>query len=181
MGRVLRIQRIANLLYYAGEYAFMMVIPCAPPSGAWRWVLRFPILLYRLKLGFLVSQSVLLLTTTGRETGRPRVAAVGYIQDRATGGLYLTAGWKGESHWYRNVIANPRVRVQLGRHGFEGIATPAPEDAAMNVIEEYNQRNPFGPRIWERWTREPFDGSAKAVRAVLTHFPVLELRRLKAG
>lgn len=109
------------------------------------------------------------------------MAAVGYIQDRATGRLYLTAGWKGESHWHRNVMANPRVRVRLGRRTFEGIATPAPENAAMNVIKEYNRRNPFGPRIWKRWTREPFDGSNRALRAVLQHFPVLELRPLKAG
>lgn len=77
------------------------------------------------------------------------MAAVGYIKDRATGRLCLTAGWKGESHWYRNVLANPRVRVQLGRQRFEGIATAAPEDVAMNVIREYNRRNPFGARIWK--------------------------------
>jgi len=181
VGRILRIQRIADFLYYAGEYAFMMVMPLGAPGPIWRRLLRFPVLLYRLRLGFLVSRSVLLLTTTGRKTGKPRVAAVGYIQDRAAGRLYLTAGWKGESHWFRNVIAHPRVRVRLGRHRFEGIATPASEDAAMNVIKEYNRRNPFGSRIWERWTREPFDGSNKALRAVLAHFPVLELRPLKAG
>jgi deazaflavin-dependent oxidoreductase (nitroreductase family) len=178
MGRILR---IGDLLYYAGEYAFMMVIPRGSPGPIWRRILRFPVLLYRLGLVFLVSRSVLLLTTTGRKTGRPRVAAVGYIQDRATGRLYLTAGWKGESHWYRNVIANPRVRAQLGRRRFEGIATPAPEDAAMNVIEEYTRRNPFAPRIWERWTRESFDGSRRALRAVVEHFPVLELRPLNEG
>lgn len=178
MGRILRIQRIADLLYYAGEYAFMMVIPCTPPGAAWRRVLRFPVLLYRLGLGFLVSRSVLLLTTTGRKTGRPRVAAVGYIQNSATGRFYLTAGWKGESHWYRNVIANPRARVQLGRRRFEGIAMPVSEEVAMGVIEEYTRRNPFAPRIWERWMGKRFDGSRAALRTVVEYFPVLVLRPL---
>lgn len=154
----------------------MMVIPRGAPGPIWRRIFRFPALLYRLGLGFLVSRSVLLLTTIGRKTGRPRVAAVGYVRDPATGRLYLTAGWKGESNWNRNVMANPRVRVQLGRRRFEGITTPAPENVAMNVIKEFNRRNPFGPRIWQRWTREPFDGSDRALRAVLAHFPVLELK-----
>lgn len=159
----------------------MMVIPRAAPGAAWRRVLRFPVLLYRLGLGILVSRSILLLTTVGRKTGRPRVAAVGYIHNPATGRFYLTAGWKGESVWYRNVMANPRVRVQVGRRRFEGMATPASEDVAMSVIEEYNRRNPFGPRIWERWTGEAFDGSKAALRTVVEHFPVLELRPLDVG
>ncbi|MGH9194873.1 MAG: nitroreductase family deazaflavin-dependent oxidoreductase [Acidimicrobiia bacterium] len=159
----------------------MMIIPRDVPGPIWRRILGFPVLLYRLGLGFLISRSVLLLTTTGRKTGRPRVTGVGYIRDPATGRLFLTAGWSGESHWFRNVMSNPRVQVQLGRQSFEGIATPATEDVAMKIIAEYTRRNPFAPRIWQRWTKEPFDGSRHALRAVLKHFPVLELHRSTLG
>lgn len=173
-----RIRKLADVLYYAGEYMFMMLIPREAPGRIWRRIFRFPVVLYRLGLGFLISRSVLLLTTKGRKTGRPSVAAVGYIRRPKTGNLYLTAGWKGESNWYKNVMANPRVRVQLGRHRFEGLVAPAAEADAFSVIQEYNRRNPFGPRIWERWTRRRFEDSHAGLRAVLEHFPVLELKRL---
>lgn len=155
----------------------MMLIPRETPSRRWRRFFQFPVLLYRLGLGFFISRSVLLLTSKGRKTGRPRVAAVGFVRHPQSGTLYLTAGWKGESHWYKNVMANPRVHVRLGRHRFEGIVARASEPDAVSVIQEYNRRNPFGPRIWERWTRRRFEDSPAGLRAVLEHFPVLELRR----
>lgn len=70
------------------------------------------------KLGgrFLRGAPVLLLTTTGRKSGAPRVAPLIYLRDGER--LVLVASKGGMDHhplWYRNLVANPEVEVQLGR------------------------------------------------------------------
>lgn len=62
-----------------------------------------------------------LLTTTGRRSGLPRPAPLGYIvMDRAA---WVLAGYGPRTAWYRNVLAEPHVELQLpGREPIEAIA-----------------------------------------------------------
>ncbi|MDX2167812.1 MAG: nitroreductase family deazaflavin-dependent oxidoreductase [Deltaproteobacteria bacterium] len=65
---------------------------------------------------FLRGAPVLLLTTVGRKSGAPRVAPLIYLRDGEH--LVLVASKGGMDHhplWYRNLVANPDVEVQLGR------------------------------------------------------------------
>jgi deazaflavin-dependent oxidoreductase (nitroreductase family) len=58
---------------------------------------------------------VLLLTTTGRKSGHPRTAPLLYLED---GDTYVVVASKGGmSHnplWFENLLANPRVEVEVG-------------------------------------------------------------------
>ncbi|MFH8380460.1 nitroreductase/quinone reductase family protein [Kitasatospora sp. NPDC018058] len=69
---------------------------------------------------------LLLLTTTGARTGRPHTVPLGYVR---TEGLVLVvasaAGAPEHPQWYRNRLAHPVVRVELGTEAFEAIAVPA--------------------------------------------------------
>ena len=60
-----------------------------------KWLFRGPKYLYKLGLGDLVSETILLLTTTGRKTGKQRQTPVGYSYDEANNRYYLMAGWQG--------------------------------------------------------------------------------------
>jgi deazaflavin-dependent oxidoreductase (nitroreductase family) len=65
--------------------------------------------------GTLVGAPVLLLTTTGRKTGKQRTAPLLYIRDGAT--LVVVAskgGFPTHPAWYLNLTANPKVEVQVG-------------------------------------------------------------------
>jgi deazaflavin-dependent oxidoreductase (nitroreductase family) len=58
----------------------------------------------------------LLLTTTGRRSGKPRTQVLTYI--RVEGQLALVAsnfGGRAAPHWYRNLEAHPEATVQLKR------------------------------------------------------------------
>lgn len=64
---------------------------------------------------FLRGAPVLLLTTVGRKSGQRRVAPLIYARDGDR--LLLVASKGGMDHhplWYRNLVANPEVEVQLG-------------------------------------------------------------------
>jgi deazaflavin-dependent oxidoreductase (nitroreductase family) len=58
-------------------------------------------------------QPLLLLTTTGRRSGEPRTAVLGYIED---GGRLVVVASKGglpeHPGWYHNIVANPQVTVE---------------------------------------------------------------------
>ncbi len=66
-------------------------------------------------LGRLVGMDVLLLTTTGARTGRPRTTALTCFEDA---GRYVVIGsFLGEPHhpgWVHNLRASPHARVQRG-------------------------------------------------------------------
>ena len=68
----------------------------------------------------------LLLTTTGRRTGRPYTTPLIYGED---GGRYLVVASKGGApehpQWYRNLLAQPEVQVQVGAERFRARARPA--------------------------------------------------------
>ncbi|MEV0532882.1 nitroreductase/quinone reductase family protein [Kitasatospora sp. NPDC050463] len=69
---------------------------------------------------------LLLLTTTGARTGQAHTVPLGYI--RADGLLLVVASAAGapdHPQWYRDLLAHPVVRVELGTEVFEAIAVPA--------------------------------------------------------
>ena len=81
--------------------------------------------LYRLLGGRLVGRHTLLLTTTGRRSGRPRTTPLLYVYDGAD--LTIIASNGGDDRypgWWHNVRTDPRVHVQLGRDVFACDATP---------------------------------------------------------
>ena len=80
-----------------------------------RTMLKVPSLIYRGPLAELMrSRCVLLLTTRGRKTGRPRTGAVSFmpVEDH----FVVFSGWGVTSNWYQNL---------RGRVGFES-GVPGP-------------------------------------------------------
>jgi deazaflavin-dependent oxidoreductase (nitroreductase family) len=65
-----------------------------------------------------------LLTTTGRRSGLPREAPLGYIV--MDGAAWVLAGYGPKTQWYRNVLADSRVRLRLpARESIEAVAEEA--------------------------------------------------------
>jgi deazaflavin-dependent oxidoreductase (nitroreductase family) len=91
------------------------------PRWFWRLIRIGPRLAYALGLGPVIGRFVLLLTTTGRKTGKRRVTPLLYEK---VDGTYLVASARGLSaDWIRNISADRRVEVRAGRHHFHGQAT----------------------------------------------------------
>jgi deazaflavin-dependent oxidoreductase (nitroreductase family) len=62
----------------------------------------------------------LYLTTTGRRSGEPREIEI-WFTERA-GSYYVIAERGDRSHWVRNLLVEPRVRVRVGHRVFEARA-----------------------------------------------------------
>jgi deazaflavin-dependent oxidoreductase (nitroreductase family) len=107
----------------------------------WRLIHIGPQVAYAIGLGPIISRFVLLLTTVGRKSGRPRVTPLVY-QER--GDTILVASARGRSaDWLRNIQANPRVRVRVGRRHFEAIAEATTDgEKIADYLESLMARNP---------------------------------------
>ncbi|MCL5998881.1 MAG: nitroreductase family deazaflavin-dependent oxidoreductase [Chloroflexi bacterium] len=94
--------------------------------------------LYNIGLGPIVGRLVLLLTTTGRKTGLPRVTAVQY--EEIDGAIHVGSSRGTHADWFRNILANPRVRVRVKSRQFTGIAEPVTDPARIADFLEYRLR-----------------------------------------
>jgi deazaflavin-dependent oxidoreductase (nitroreductase family) len=99
---------------------------------------------YRRGLG--PTRLVLLLTTLGRKSGLPRATPLQYEQ---VNGCYCIASARGaEADWYKNVLANPSVHVQVRDHEFDAMAEPVTDPARIaDFIELRLRRHPFMIRL----------------------------------
>jgi deazaflavin-dependent oxidoreductase (nitroreductase family) len=70
--------------------------------------------------------TVVLLETTGRRSGQPRRVPVGKALEGDT--LWVVAEHGRRAGYVRNIEANPRVRVKLGRRWRTGTARALPDD-----------------------------------------------------
>lgn len=75
------------------------------------------------------TRMVLLLTTTGRTSGLARVTPLQYEE---VDGLYLVASARGQqADWFKNILANPQVQVQLRDRVFSALAEPVTDPARI--------------------------------------------------
>jgi deazaflavin-dependent oxidoreductase (nitroreductase family) len=69
-----------------------------------------------------LAPSVALLETTGRKSGEPRRTPVSNGYDRATDTFWIVAEHGRKAAYVRNIEANPRVRLRIGRRWRTGTA-----------------------------------------------------------
>lgn len=136
---------------------------------------KLPILLKRVGLGFLIPGNVLILTTTGRRTGIERETPVEFGPGPEEGVYLVMAGWEGNTDWYRNISANPEVKVWLKGRQWRARAEPVPERLVAERLKTVTASDPSTARIWGRWSDVPIDGSDESFLAAAPHFPSLYL------
>ena len=85
------------------------------PRGLLRLALRAPLLLYRVRLSWLLGERFLLLVHQGRTTGlrHETLLEVAY-RDAQTGEVVVIAAWGKFAAWYRNLQAAPAIEVRIG-------------------------------------------------------------------
>lgn len=96
--------------------------------------------------GFGPVRVVLLLTTTGRKSGQPRMTPLQYEE---VDGDYFVASARGrDADWFRNIAANPNVRVRVRDREFDAVAEPVTDPRRIaDFIELRLKRHPIMLRL----------------------------------
>lgn len=139
-----------------------------------RRLVRMPIWLYRFRLGALVGPRMLMLEHTGRTSGAARYVVL-EVLDHAAPERYLVASGFGEkAQWFRNIRANPRVRVWAG--------SLAPAPATARVLDQAEADRSLAeyigahPRAWARFKAVLEDTLGAEITETDNPLPLVELR-----
>lgn len=97
--------------------------------------------LYAIGLGPVIGRIILLLTTTGRKSGKKRVTPLQY--EKIGSDYYLGAARGLNADWVRNIQANPHVEVRVGARHFFGTAEVVNDPARFaDFMEVRLERHP---------------------------------------
>ncbi len=143
------------------------------PTGLLRRALRVPIYAYRFGLGWLFGSRLLLLNHVGRVSGKRRRTVLEVVEHDTRDGSYVVAsGWGAGASWYRNVVQQPQVMIQVGRQTIPAVAITLPNDEGADVFAEYAARHRMLARhLLPRLMGFSVDGSEADFREVGRRLP----------
>jgi deazaflavin-dependent oxidoreductase (nitroreductase family) len=90
------------------------------------------------------DRPLLLLTTSGRRTGKRRTSPMMYVRDDSR--LFVVASNNGATtapEWYLNLVADPAVTVELPGQEYNARATPLTGDDYDRQWTSIKQKYPF--------------------------------------
>ena len=83
------------------------------PNALSRIFFKIPVYVYVGPIALLLKwRCVMRLTTVGRKSGKLRTTGVSFMH--LDGKYIIFSGWGASSDWYRNLRANPRVKIKVG-------------------------------------------------------------------
>ncbi|OBI44432.1 nitroreductase/quinone reductase family protein [Mycobacterium sp. E796] len=105
----------------------------------------------------------MLLTTTGRKTGKDRTVPLHYVRDgRNLVAVCENFGLNATSSWPHNLRANPRARIEIGGAAAGYVGRPATEDEIVRNI----------PRLVDMWPAHDSYMRRSGTRHVVVFEPV---------
>jgi deazaflavin-dependent oxidoreductase (nitroreductase family) len=152
------------------------------PTGLLRLLLRAPLALYRLRLGWLLGKRFLRLDHIGRKSGIERSTVLEIIRhDLASDACVIASGWR-KSQWYRNVTANPAVKFTLGARTHKAQAMRLSTDEAEWELRDYGRRHPMALRkLAKMMLGQPFRGGDQEFGELARSLPLFRLIPEKGG
>ena len=118
----------------------------------------------------------MLLHHIGRVSGTSRRVVLEVVEhDRANGSYVVASGFGARADWYRNVLAHPQVRIQVGWRTMPARAEPLTPEDGGDLMARYAPRHPWIAARLVRFMGFEVDGSASDYREVGQAIPFLRL------
>lgn len=139
-----------------------------------RPLMRAPIWIYKARAGAVLGSRLLMLEHIGRTSGVRRYVVLEVV-DHPTSDRYVVASGFGEkAQWFRNIKANPRVRVYTGsRAALPATARVMTQQEADRALGGYASRH---PRAWQRFKPVLEETLGSPITETDTPLPIVELR-----
>jgi deazaflavin-dependent oxidoreductase (nitroreductase family) len=139
-----------------------------------RTLMRAPIWIYRARLGFLFGSRLLMLEHIGRTTGLPRQVILEVVDHPTPDTYVVPSGFGDRAQWFRNVQANPRVRVHAsGRAPTPATARVLGQQEADRALSAYRRRHPMA---WANFKSVVEETLGSRIDDTNTELPIVELR-----
>ena len=115
----------------------------ARPTRDFRFLkllLRLQVFMLRRGMMGQASESLMVITTTGRKTGKQHSTPIGYLRD---GDRMIAINPRGRSNWYKNVLANPAVTLNIKGRDIQARGEHLTDEAEIDrLFELYRTTKP---------------------------------------
>jgi deazaflavin-dependent oxidoreductase (nitroreductase family) len=139
-----------------------------------RRLVRAPIWLYRLRAGALLGSRVLMLEHIGRKSGRARYVVLEAVGHPAPDSYVVASGFGAKAQWFRNIRANPHVRVWAGSHSPRpAVAHVLDQQRTDQVLTDYRVGR---PKAWQQFKPILEETLGQPITDAGTPLPMVELR-----
>ena len=124
-------------------------------------LLRLQVFMLRRGMMGQASESLMVITTTGRKTGRRHSTPISYLRD---GEAIFAINPRGRSNWYKNVLANPAVTLNIRGRDIQARGERVTDEAEIvRIFEQYRTMQPTTfPRLFGVPVDAPEDARQKA-------------------
>jgi len=140
--------------------------------------MRSPLLLYKLRLGWVMGERFLKLRHKGRKSARVHDTVLEVLgRDSTSGTYYIASGWGEGAHWFRNIQRTPVVGVQVGSYKFKAKAEIVSSKKASELHYDYARKYPRGFRsLTKKILGEKLEPTWENACNVAKYWPVVALR-----
>jgi deazaflavin-dependent oxidoreductase (nitroreductase family) len=139
-----------------------------------RRLTRAPIWIYKTRAGAVLGSRLIMLEHIGRKSGARRDVVLEVFDHPSPDTYVVASGFGDKAQWFRNVRANPRVRV------YAGSRAPAPatarvlnQEEADRMLAGYISRH---PRAWAQFKGILEETLSSEITETNTPLPMVELR-----
>lgn len=110
-------------------------------------IFKLPVILYQLRLGWLLGKRFMQITHVGRRTGKVRRTVLAVLRfDAKTKEIYAVSAWKG-SDWYYNIQASPALQVETGFISYIPQQHALSPEEITTTFMEYCAKHPIFSRM----------------------------------
>lgn len=139
-----------------------------------RPLMRAPIWIYKARAGAVLGSRMLMLEHIGRKSGARRYVVLEVVDHPTPDSYVVASGFGVKAQWFRNIKANPRVRVYTGsRAPVAAIARILTPQEADDVLGAYINKH---PQAWERFRPVLERTLGSPITETDTPLPIVDLR-----
>lgn len=151
------------------------------PGSLLRVLFKLPLWLYRWRLGWLLGHRFVRLTHRGRTSSRLYQTVLEVVRyDPTTDETVVVSGYGPQADWYRNLQAQPAVRVETGRTRYAPIQRFLTPAEVYREMHDYQRRHPWAARLLLRWLVGllglPYMGQMARLQALAERLPMFAFR-----
>ncbi|MCB0101762.1 MAG: nitroreductase family deazaflavin-dependent oxidoreductase [Anaerolineales bacterium] len=132
------------------------------PNAFLKFFYKAPLIMHKIGLGGwekLIGAEWMLITTTGRKSGKRRETMVDVMDyDKTTDTYYIEAAYGIHADWYKNIQVNPVFEAQVGRRKFKARARILAEKDTGEVLVQFFRRKPAYTRSVMAMVGMKFEG-----------------------
>ena len=132
------------------------------PNSLLKFFFKVPVWFHKLGFGGwerMIGAQWMLITTTGRKSGKPREAMVDVMDyDAASDTYFIEAAYGSRADWVRNIQSNPRFKAQVGRRKFYARMTSLSNENAGELMVKFFRAKPAYTRSVMAMVGMKFEG-----------------------